>query len=80
MIRRDVRDGERLSGHPKSPGEFPEIHVLDGVGPGGGSLMFGIQSFHWADVAISGDTTDLAFEGRVRVRVVGGSVQYLDCL
>jgi len=54
--------------------------VLDGVGPGGGFLMFGIQSFHWADVAISGDTTDLAFEGRVRVRVVGGSVQYLDCL
>ena len=75
---RQVRDGERLSGHGNPLIGYPEIYVYDGKGPGGGSMMFAIVSFHWADVVVKGDRTELRFENKQRVVISGGIVQYAE--
>ena len=76
-MRRSVIDGERLSGH-RQPGAvgYPQIDVRDGEGLGGGSRLFSIDSFHWADVVVNGDTTELWFENKVCVTISDGLVQY----
>lgn len=73
---RQVIDGERLSGHRNGSGHDPVIYVADGIGEGGGSMICAIQSFHWADVIVSGDMTELVFEGKVRLAISSGIVQY----
>lgn len=75
---REVRNGERLSGHGTVKGGYPEISVNDGKGPGGGSMLFTIVSFHWADVVVNENTTELWFENRQRVAIHGGLVQYAE--
>jgi len=75
---RQVRDGERLSGHGNPVIGYPEIYVCDGKGPGGGSMMFAIVSFHWADVVVKGNRTELWFENKQRVVISDGIVQYAE--
>ena len=48
-----VQDGDRLTGHCVGGGDYPELLVYDGQGPGGGSLMFSMGSFHWCGVHIT---------------------------
>lgn len=72
MISRPVVDGERLSGHGDEATGYPEIHVSDKPD---GSLLFTIGAFHWADVAVRGDVTELFFEGR-RVVLSDAFVEY----
>ena len=73
---RRVIDGERLSGHGTSG--YPEIIIRDGKGPGGGSMICSIQSFHWAEVVVNGDTTELWFENKLRLAIGDGIVVYVE--
>lgn len=75
-IYREVRDGEQLSGHRSGSGDFPEIHIYDGLGAGDGSCMFSIVGFHFVDVMVHDHTTTLSFEGKLPVKVFGGIVKY----
>lgn len=75
---RQVRDGERLSGHGNATEGYPEIFILDGKGPGGGSLICSIESFHWADVEVKDGTTELWFEGKLCLAVSDGIVVYAE--
>jgi hypothetical protein len=74
--RKNISDGQRLSGHANGSSEYPEILVYDGVGHGDGSCLFEIASFHWADVRVSGDTTLLSFENKVEVAITDGVIVY----
>lgn len=82
MMKR-VRDGERLSGHLK-PGcqNAPEIHILEGHGHSGGTLICTIRSFRWAEVSIgvnlTGEIIELLFEGKTCLQIAGGMVEYSD--
>ena len=38
--------------------------------------MCSIQSFHWADVVIKGDTTELWFENKFCLSIAHGIMQY----
>jgi len=75
---RQVIDGERLSGRRNSSGSYPAIYILDGQGPGGGSMMCSIQSFHWAEVAVKGETTELWFENKLCLAIPDGIVEYAE--
>jgi hypothetical protein len=75
---RQVRDGERLSGHGNAEKGYPEILILDGNGPGGGSLICSIESFHWADAVVKDGTTALWFEGKLCLAVSSGIVMYAE--
>jgi len=75
---RQVIDGERLSGHGTASGGYPEILIFDGKGMGGGALICSIESFHWADVVIRGNTTKLWFENKTCISVEDGIVQYAE--
>ena len=72
-----VQDGDRLTGHCVGGGDYPELLVYDGQGPGGGSLMFSMGSFHWCGVHITRNhKTELWFENKTSVTVSGGIVMY----
>ncbi|HEX4273980.1 MAG TPA: hypothetical protein VHZ74_01430, partial [Bryobacteraceae bacterium] len=73
-----VIDGEKLSGHRNDRGQYPDICISDGKGPGGGSMLFSIQSFHWADVVVKGNTTELWFENKMCLAIPDGVVQYAE--
>jgi hypothetical protein len=73
---RQVNNGERLTGHGNGSEKYPEIHVGDGEGPNGGSLICVISGFHWADVVVCGGTTELWFEGRTQIVIEDGIVEY----
>jgi len=76
---RNVVDGERLSGHRRQGAEdYQIIHILDGNGPGGGSLIFSIACFHWADVVVSGSTTELWFKGGTCFAISDGIAKYAE--
>lgn len=71
---RPVVDGERLDGHGREEAGYPEIMVM--TRPDKGSMLFVIQSFHYADVSVDSDGTTLTFEGAFPVRIDGGHVDY----
>jgi hypothetical protein len=84
FISRSVIHGERLSGHGDETIGRPEIIVFDGEQ---GSMLFSIESFHWADVKVTKrpdpengpDTvTELCFQGKTSVVIVDGFVQYVE--
>jgi hypothetical protein len=82
FLFRPVVNGERLSGHGDETTGYPGIAVFEQP-DGAGSLLFAIEAFHWADVAVhKGDepddeTTELSFEGKVSVIISHGFVQYV---
>ena len=80
MIR-TVVDKETLSGHGAG-GDYPEIIVLEPTPPEqeyNGPMMFTIQCFHNAQVAIKENgETDLTFENKTRVTVSYGTVMYAE--
>jgi hypothetical protein len=74
----DLIDGERLSGHRSKTRGYPEILIYDGQGAGHGSMMCSIQGFHWAEVKMKQNKTELWFEGRTCISISGGILQYGD--
>ena len=84
FIFRPVINGERLSGHGNETTGYPGIAIFDRPN-GAGLLLFAIEAFHWADVAVhKGDkpddpeTTELFFEGKASVIISNGFVQYVE--
>jgi len=71
---RELVNGDRISGHGREDVGYPELIVK--TAPEKGSMLFTIESFHWADVRIDGDKTTLTFEGLVPVTLEGAHVQY----
>ena len=74
---RQVIDGERLSGHKdEASGRFPTIIISDLPH---GTVTCAIESFHWAEVTVKGDTspvTELQFENGTCITVSDGIVEY----
>jgi len=77
-MMREVIDGERLSGHGSVAAGYPEICIRDGIGVGGGALICSIQYFHWVDVSVTGEGTELSFEDKACVAIRNGIVLYAD--
>jgi hypothetical protein len=81
MTNRLVKHGERLTGHGNGNGS-PEIHIMSGNGPGNGSLICVLQCFHWCGVTVSTSTrgalTILDFEGKTKVAITDGVVEYFE--
>jgi hypothetical protein len=86
-MRRQVVNGETLSGHntvpvpfeeimriAQTPSAFPEIAVHDSEG----ALMFAIVGFHSARVSVGEHATELVFENQTCVTVTKGTVTYSD--
>jgi hypothetical protein len=73
---RPVVDGESLTGHGGRIGEYPEIHICSGQGPGGGALMCAIAAFHWANVKIRRNKVELWIEGKTRIVIEHAVVLY----
>jgi hypothetical protein len=78
VTTRSVIHGERLTGHGRD-GIYPSILINDLDRPEGvpGALMCAIESFHWAQVEVKGNDTTLIFEGKTRLTVSGGVVEYV---
>jgi hypothetical protein len=66
-VAREVRDGDRLSGHGNDKDGYPEISVHDRSEHE--ALMFRFDSFHWAIVKITDTASQLLFEGKTLVSI-----------
>ena len=68
----------RVQGGISADGSYPEICILDGSGPGGGSNLCAINGFRYADVDPKGTTTEVSFEGGARI-IIFDAIVRLNC-